>query len=530
MKVIGRSARIRWVAAVAAAVIGVLGPAGTVPVYADNGQSLDDGSRAGTTTTPIQHLVVVFDENVSFDHYFATYPNAANPAGQPRFTAAAGTPTVNGLNDSLLDPNNPNSVQPFRLDRSQAQTCDQDHNYTDEQKAFDSGLMDLFVETVGRGTAACSDYGHGAGLTMGYYDGNTVTALWNYAQRYAMNDNSYGTTFGPSTPGALNLVAGQTHGFAAGSPAVTAASTVIGDPQPAGDKCDTRDSTTSTDPNNRTIGDALNDKHVTWGWFQGGFADCAATHTNIGGVTSKDYIPHHEPFQYFPSTANPQHLPPTSPDMIGKTDQANHQYDLTDFWIAVDHRNMPGVSFLKAPAYQDGHAGYSTPLDEQRFLVDTIDRLQHSRDWKTTAVVVAYDDSDGWYDHQMSPIVNQSQDPVNDALRQTGQGTDCGNRADPQHTLGGYQDRCGYGPRLPLLVISRYAKRNYVDHTLTDQSSILRFIEDNWSTGRMGNASFDSKAGSLQNMFTFTTSHGHDDTNQDTTGTLQLDPSTGQPG
>ena len=96
--------------------------------------------------------------------------------------------------------------------------------------------------------------------------------------------------------------------------------------------------------------------------------------------------------------------------------------------------------------------------------------------------------------------------------------------------MGGYQGRCGYGPRLPLLVISRYAKRNYVDHTLTDQSSILRFIEDNWSTGRMGNASFDSKAGSLQNMFTFTTTHGHDDTNQDTTGTLQLDPSTGQPG
>jgi phospholipase C len=414
-------------------------------------------------------------------------------------------------------------VQPFRLDRSQAQTCDQDHNYTDEQKAVDSGLMDQFVETVGRGAGTCADYGHGTGLTMGYYDGNTVTALWNYAQRYAMSDNSFGSTYGPSTPGALNLIAGQTHGFATTSSAVSAAGTVIGDPQPTGDKCDTRDTSVSVDPNNRNIGDALNDKQVTWGWFQGGFADCAATHSNVGGVSSKDYIPHHEPFQYFTSTANPQHLPPTSPGMIGHTDQANHQYDLTDFWTAVDHRNMPAVSFLKAPAYQDGHAGYSSPLDEQTFLVTTINRLQKSRDWNSTAVVIAYDDSDGWYDHQMGPIVNQSQDPVNDALRQTPQGNDCGSRADPQHTLGGYQDRCGYGPRLPLLVISRYARANFVDHSTTDQTSILKFIEDNWSTGAMGNFSFDAKAGSLNTMFTFARRHGQN------AGTLQLDPSTGQP-
>ena len=139
-----------------------------------------DGSRAdrpvaSATTTPIKHVVVIFQENVSFDHYFATYPDAANLAGETRFTAAAGTPTVNGLNGPLNAPNNPNSVQPFRLSPSQAVTCDQDHTYTDEQKAFDSGLMDKFVETVGRGAGTCADYGKGKGLVMGYYDGNTVT-------------------------------------------------------------------------------------------------------------------------------------------------------------------------------------------------------------------------------------------------------------------------------------------------------------------------------------------------------------------
>jgi phospholipase C len=89
--------------------------------------------------------------------------------------------------------------------------------------------------------------------------------------------------------------------------------------------------------------------------------------------------------------------------------------------------------------------------------------------------------------------------------------------------MGGYQDRCGYGPRLPLLVISPFAKTNYVDHSTTDQSSVLRFVEDNWNTGRVGNASFDTKAGSLENLFSFDHSTGAG------SRTLLLDPSTGQP-
>jgi phospholipase C len=497
--------RIRWLLPALVVTAAASLAATTSAGIADNG----DKSASGTAT-PIKHLVVIFQENVSFDHYFATYPNAANPQNEPAFNAAKNTPTVNGLNESLLAPNSPNAVQPFRLDRSQFETADQDHVYKDEQLAYDHGLMDQFVEKVGRGNGPGGQPG---GQVMGYYDGNTVTALWNYAQNFAMSDNSFSTTFGPSTPGALNLISGQTHGFTADGSAVPAASSsVIGDPQPSGDKCNTRDNSTSVDPNNKNIGDLLNAKGVTWGWFQGGFASCTQTHANLAGVVSKDYIPHHEPFQYFASTANLQHLPPTSTAMIGKTDQANHQYDLTSFWAAVDAGSQPAVSFLKAPAYQDGHAGYSDPLDEQQFLVDTINRLQKTKDWKSTAVVIAYDDSDGWYDHVMGPIVNQSGGiSGNDALT----GTTCGSRAPS----GGFQDRCGYGPRQPLLVVSPYAKSNYVDHTTTDQSSILRFIEDNWQTGRIGNDSFDTKAGTLLNLFSFR--------GDGTADKLFLDPQTG---
>ncbi|GBE11292.1 non-hemolytic phospholipase C precursor [bacterium BMS3Abin12] len=455
-------------------------------------------AHARPAATPIRHLVVIFQENVSFDHYFATYPHAANPPGEPRFTAAPGTPSVNGLTRYLLT-HNPNSANPFRLDRSQAMTCDMDHAYAAEQRAADAGLMDRFVESTGATYDGCNP-----SQVMGYYDGNTVTALWNYAQRFAMSDNSFGTTFGPSTVGALNLVAGQTHGATpANLPNKVANGTVIGDLNPTYDDCSPTNKPTLA-MRGTNVGNLLNAAHVTWGWFQGGFrptaridgkAVCGATSINIADRTVLDYSPHHEPFQYYASTANPHHLPPTSVAMIGRTDQAKHQYDLRDFWAAARAGDLPAVSFLKAKKYQDGHAGYSDPLDEQTFLVQTLNRLQRLPQWKHTAVVISYDDSDGWYDHVLAPIVNQSNDPNYDAL--TGPGT-CGKTA-----TGAYPDRCGYGPRLPLLVISPWARKNFVDHSITDQSSILRFIEDNWHLGRIGDQSFDAKAGSLRNLFDF---------------------------
>ena len=154
-------------------------------------------------STAIQHVVVIFGENISFDHYFGTYPSAANTAGTT-FTAAAGTPT--NTNNYISTPGlltaNPNEnaanlvtasnsipSNPFRLGPNQAGTADQNHNYGPEQLAFDNGKMDLFPLSVGTAdatalvneTAAPGTAGITA-LTMGYYDGNTVTALWNYAQ------------------------------------------------------------------------------------------------------------------------------------------------------------------------------------------------------------------------------------------------------------------------------------------------------------------------------------------------------------
>jgi phospholipase C len=191
--------------------------------------------------------------------------------------------------------------------------------------------------------------------------------------------------------------------------------------------------------------------------------------------------------------------------MIGKQgDAANHQYDLTDFFAALDAGHFPSVAFLKPAAYQNGHAGYSDPLDEQEFIVHVLNDLQQRPEWRSTAVLLTWDDSDGWYDHLMGPIVNSSVGPV-DALDGDGK---CGDgRAilpgispATRHALG----RCGYGPRLPLLVISPWAKSNYVDSTVTDMTSVLRFIEDVFVDGRrIGGGSFDAIAGPLNGMFDF---------------------------
>jgi phospholipase C len=593
------------------------------------------------TRTPIRHVVVIFQENVSFDHYFGTYPHAANTDGH-RFHATPGTPAVDGLapaiarslppslrHSSNLLTGNPNTSPPLRLDSSPIGltgspggqlTCDQDHDYSDEQQAFNGGAMDHFVESVGTG-AGTSPFGApcDSKVVMDYYDGNTVTGIWNYAQHFAISDNSYGTTFGPSAPGAINLVAGDTGGVdpthQANSPSISTPTSPNGDLTPDGnggfsltndaqpywDDCSTRDAIALSGQN---IGDLLNARRISWGWFQGGerpsisYSDALKATGNPNQPTSTftpdqfakagfqnqvphssnqgicdtvhpvglalggtgqwgykdDYIPHHEPFDYYASTANPHHLTiPTNAtgddtlaglEQIGKDTQSykngvpqfdtpNHQYDVSDFdqLLSAISRGelprsaLPAVSFLKAPGWQDGHAAYSDPADEQQFITSEINALERSPDWQSTAVVIAYDDSDGWYDHAYRGVTNPSLSPADNltntkfTLPTSGQ---CGPSPQTSAPLAGEQGRCGLGPRLPLLLISPFARHNYVDHHISDQSSIINLVEYNWRLPSI-DGSADQLLGrfpfDLAGMFSF---HGQN-------RRLLLDPKTGQP-
>jgi phospholipase C len=591
-------------------------------------------SALGTPVTPIQHVIVIFGENNSYDHYFGTYPSvgysAAN-AGDAKeidltnFPSTATAPANNNLvtpldtstwapiaNPTLLT-SNPNSatgsgatfngvsaLNPFLLWNDQAATADQNHSPKPEQTAYDNGLVDQFPGSTGSTASASggpvpvlvsSDTvaAQGKGQVMGYYDGTTVTALWNYAQAYSMNDNTYTSQFGPSTPGAINLISGQTNGLSqtlnlipgttgvqpgtctpsASNSCTTSSSTAIpdgnggftlvGDADPIGDVCST--GTVEVSFAGKNIGDLLNAQNVTWGWFSGGFNLSAQPNSNgsygcnrnTPGTqgnyeTDPDYIQHHEPFQYYASTQNLQHLRPSSEYAIGSSyeldgktpDPANHQYDTADFFTALKEGNLPSVSFLKAPGYEDGHAGYSDPIDEQRFIVQVVSSVMSSPEWASTAIIITYDDSDGWYDHQMPPILNPSSSALVDSLSGAGSCTGV-TGADSQQGLttaatpllgndgNPAQGRCGYGTRIPFVVISPYAKANYVDHTLLDQSSVIRFIEDNWLGGQRVQAggSFDTIAGSIEGMFSFAATSPNDVQQQADKRKLFLDPEKG---
>jgi len=315
--------------------------------------------------------------------------------------------------------------------------------YTHEQQAYDTGAMDLFVQFTGSGLtlaqclAAEKNPAPAEGASpnyavMDYYDGNTVTGMWRYAQQFAMSDNSYGTTFGPSAPGAINLASGGTDdvdtAHMANNPSISTPSSpnadltadgrggysLTSDAQPYYDDCSTRDAVGMT---GRNIGDELNARGLSWGWFEGGFrpstsyqaalaatgasgqptstftpdqfksyfatagnrpanssnqALCSSDHPvglGLGGSGQygykDDYIPHHEPFQYYATTANPHHLTVPSDtngqdtlaglQEIGKDTQGynrgtplfntpNHQYDSGDFdqlVSAITDRQLP---------------------------------------------------------------------------------------------------------------------------------------------------------------------------------------------
>jgi phospholipase C len=514
------------------------------------------------TATPIKHLVVIFDENRSFDHYFGTYPNALNPEGEPVFEPAKNTPRdINNLlsNPSLLT-TNPNlnvangagASNPFRLDRTQADTADQSHNYTKEQEAYDSAKNDLFPLDVGKGGFANSSVsGAGAffttGQVMGYFDGNTVTALWNYAQNFAMSDNAYTDSFGPSTPGLLNMWAGQTNGatFPVNTGNLTPAQleaagiavqggdgslTLIQDIDPALDVCSAPGlQVTMTSKN---VGDLLNAANIRWGSFVGGFnlqtinengsTGCRFANpgqtggrssiSSLTGLAVPDYVQHHIWFQYFQSTANPTHALPSSTKAIGftnipgtnKKDPANHAYDLAEFKTAVGAGNFPAVSFIKQPAFQDGHPRNSNSLDEQAGLVDLLNFLQGLPEWESTAVIFTYDDSDGQYDH-VAPAITSPSFSSQDATNGVAGSKACGTGTAPAGLSGmPVNGRCGPGFRIPFLVISPFAKKNFVSHTKITQASVTQFIEDNWlNSERLGSGSFDATTGSIMDMFDF---------------------------
>ena len=355
-------------------------------------------------------------------------------------------------------------------------------------------------------------YSQRFGQTMGYWDGNSTQALWNYAQHFTISDNFHQLTYGPSVLGHLSHIYGAT------GPLDTRYTTnsslfinsLIGfvtkdgkgnyfmeeNLNPVLDVCSNPNITSNTNDETstsavlmqtRNIGNLLSEYQISWGWFAGGFRNkvdnnCTETGYNQFGTNITTFQSAVEPFQFSAATANPFHLPPQQGDLIGGEGQANHQYDLSDFVTALNQDKLPAVVYLKAKNYQNGHGYTSSPGDEQNWLVNVMNKIQQSKAYGRgdTAIIITEDDSDGGYDHVI----------------------------EPPHRTYNNNTMYGLGPRLAFVLISPYAKHNYVDSTLTDQTSILRFIKYNWNLGEqlINDYSEENNSGTLQNMFDFSQS------------------------
>ena len=189
----------------------------------------------------------------------------------------------------------------------------------------------------------------------------------------------------------------------------------------------------------RNVGDQLTSKNVAWTWFHENYNDC-----------SLGYVATQNPFQYFTSTQNSEHL-----------------QDLTNFFAQLDNNTLPSVVFLNPGPTHSMHPGSGDVTAGLNWLENTIQRVQASPAWSETAIVVIWDEGGGWYDHVNPPAV----------------------------------DSQGLGVRVPMMVISPMAKQGYVSHVTMDDVSILSFIQWNWSLGSLN--SRNGASGDMRDMFNF---------------------------
>ena len=414
-------------------------------------------------------------------------------------------------------------------------TADQNHAYTAEQQAYDGGKADLFPKYTGKATNGGAGAFGTKGQVMGYFDGNTVTAMWNYAQHFAMSDNAYSDTYGPSTPGMLNLVSGQTNGMTdrrheqeavharrrlllhqrrSGRPdddqrRRSGLRCLLGPERPGDDGGQEhrrsaqrrrghlgRRSWAGSSSTRRTQRhDRLQAQHA----FDGRRRRCRGLHPApcLVPVFRLDRQSDTCASEFIAAIGY-------SLEADGKThDPANHNYDLQDFYDAVKAGNFPSVSYIKLPAYQDGHAGYSDPLDEQAGTVALINFLQQQPDWENTAVIVTWDDSDGWYDHAFAAATSPHSMPKPISLTAPANAARARALSGVERQAGERPLRARHAPAVPGR--SRPGPRQIMwVTTQISLASVVRFIEDNWLHGqRLGGGSFDAAAGSITDMFDF---------------------------
>jgi phospholipase C len=419
----------------------------------------------------INHIVVIYQENWSFDSLYGRFPGA-NGLDQ----AAATTPQIDqdgkpyatlpqplntAFTPAVQDPRFPSDlpVAPFDTQKyvgPNQLTGDLVHRYYQEQYQIDGGKMDKFV--------AWSD---AAGLVMSYYDATNMPE-GKLAQQFTIMDNFFHAAFGgsffnhqflicacaPTWPEAPQSIVAQldANGIMTKDGQVTPDGYVVNtsysfnSPHPAA----------ITDPNQLmpeqtapTIGDRLNDANVSWTWYSGGWNNAVAGHPD------PLFQFHHQAFAYYANYAD------------GTPGRAAHLRDEDDFYADVADGKLPPVTFIKPLGNDNEHPGYATLFNGQQHVADLVSAIRNSPYWQDTAIIVTYDEHGGRWDHVPPPVV----------------------------------DRWGPGSRVPTIVISPFAKKGFVDHTQYDTTAILKLIEERWNLDPLTDR--DARSGDLLTAFDF---------------------------
>ncbi|MCG2582934.1 acid phosphatase [Massilia sp. TS11] len=460
----------------------------------------------------IQTVVVLYGENRSFNNLYGLFPGANGIAQalqhyQPQRdrdgSVLASLPPVwrdssekdaQGKPLKGADPRYPSALPnaPFRIDAAPIQqglavkTRDLTHRFYQNQMQINGGRNDMFVAWTDAGA-----------LTMGHYDG-AVLPLWQIAREYTLADNFFMAAFGgsflnhmwlacactphyPGVPeklkarlderGQLMLRPGSPARASEGppqfydgsySPDGYAINTAQSSYQPSGiapaaggDPLRANPAETPLPPlEDKTIGDALSEKQVSWAWYAGGYQAALQDRRNIYGG-EVNFQPHHQPYNYFRRYAP------------GSAERAAHLKDGSDFLAAIQSGSLPQVSFYKPHGPLNEHPGYASVLDGDRHLADLVRALQASPQWPHMAIIITYDENGGLWDHVAPP-----------------QG-----------------DRWGPGSRIPAIIVSPFAKRGFVDHTSYDTTSILQFLSKRFGLTPL--PGIRQQMGDLTNAFDF---------------------------
>jgi len=423
--------------------------------------------------TKIKHIIVIYQENWSFDGLYGQFPGAnglskddrANPQVDQNGGLLKALPQVinNQVDPAVPDKRFPPAngdasllVEPFDLKRyvtTEETTGDLIHRFYHEQLQIDGGKMDKFV--------AWSDNG---GLVLSYFNASDLPE-GKLANEYVLCDNFFHSAFGGSF---LN------HQFfvAAAAPRwVNPPANAISDPDPAhlndaivtpeGYAVNTVFSVNSPHPQNLgrsqllpeqtnpTIGDRLSTRRVSWKWYSGGWDDALAGHPDAL------FQFHHQPFAYYKNLAD------------GTAARKAHLQDESRFFVDLERGRLPSVTFIKPLGPDNEHPGYASLLRGQEHVARIVEAIRNSKIWDDCVIIITYDENGGRWDHVSPPA----------------------------------GDKFGPGTRVPAIVISPFAKKHFIDHAEYETLSIMRLIELRFGLAPL--AERDAKADPLTSAFEF---------------------------